>query len=332
MGKRLAIAIVAALVASPADSREPKKTKEERRLEQLRAKLGSKDPNVYCEAVLTLRPADGFYPYCSAISYPSVRHSFTARAGIAAQTSILAEWRLEGDRRIPNRATALEKQLIDDAHIEIASGVGTGCLGRAPASCIGFLASRFLVTTASDMPFYDRRETLSFDPEKNRNKMLDLQILLPRTDMKSDVKGSGYSEKSPAFDVVGLGMYVVDGRILSLQLSGRYPILSDNPDDYRGTGFAAFVGTLFPKCKENEEDEFYRKFWAALVKPQQFSKDSGKWRFTQSGVTKSYLSYARGELCDMRVESSTSTSSGFTDEGRRIGGSTRQVTFRLPPT
>lgn len=288
--------MISAVTLGPAAARDRKPSKEERRVEQLRASLDSRSPATYCEAALTFRP-NGFFPYCSPITYPETQHSFTLKAGVQAQKSVLVEMRQEGDRLISAKATALEKALIDESK----SASGDGCLGQSPAACIGYLASRFFVTTAADIPFYDWSSQASFDPEKSRRRRLTLQIILPHTDTRSYVKDFGFSDSSPPLDVAGISASVVDGNIESLSFSGRYPILSENPADYQGSGFAAFMANVLPSCRVADEGEFYRSFWASLVKPQHFTESSGKWRFTDNGVSKSYTSSAYGTLCDLRV-------------------------------
>lgn len=321
-------AAVVVMVPQGAIARDKKPTKEERRIEQMRVNLQSKAPGEYCEAVYTFRP-NGFYPYCSPVTYPETQHSFTALAGVQAQKSTLVEMRLEGDRTISSKATALEKKLIDDA--AASSGTeGQPCLGQSPANCIAYLAARFLVTTAADIPFYDWSNQASFDPDKARNKRLTLQVLVPHTDSKSYVKDYGWRDTSPPLDVVGVSAYVVNGRIEAVTLSGRYPILSENPNDYSGSGFAPFVKALFPSCQFADDDEFYRSFWNALVKPQQFSESSGKWRATSNGISKSYSSSAYGQICGLKVDAFSSTGRSITDSGQSLSGSTKQVTFRTP--
>lgn len=84
----IAGSIVLAVATGPATAKDRKSTKEERRIEQLRTSLESKVPAVYCEAALTFR-SNGFFPYCSPVTYPQTQHSFTLNAGIQAQKSVL---------------------------------------------------------------------------------------------------------------------------------------------------------------------------------------------------------------------------------------------------
>ena len=107
--------MISAVTLGPAAARDRKPSKEERRVEQLRASLDSRSPATYCEAALTFRP-NGFFPYCSPITYPETQHSFTLKAGVQAQKSVLVEMRQEGDRLISAKATALEKALIDESN------------------------------------------------------------------------------------------------------------------------------------------------------------------------------------------------------------------------
>ncbi|MFS0851825.1 hypothetical protein AB3M93_20545 [Novosphingobium panipatense] len=321
----IAGSIILAVAAGPATAKERKPTKEERRIEQLRTSLESKVPAVYCEAALTFR-SNGFFPYCSPVTYPQTQHSFTLNAGIQAQKSVLVEMRQEGDRSISAKATSVEKALIDESK----TTSGEGCLGQSPAACISYLATRLFVTTAADIPFYDWSSQASFDPDKARRRNLTLQIVLPHTDAKSYVKDFGFRDTSPPLDIVGISASVVDGKVESISFSGRYPILSDNPADYQGSGFADFMGTVLPSCRATDEGEFYRTFWAALVKPREFSENSGKWRFTDNGVSKSYSSSAYGNLCGLKVSSFSSTGRTITDTGQSLSGSSQEVTFRLP--
>jgi len=321
-------ATILALSSQGAYGRDKKPTKEERRVEQMRVNLQSRSPVEYCEAVYTFR-SNGFYPYCSPVTYPETQHSFTALAGAQAQKSTIVEMRMEGDRVISSKATALEKKLIDDVATTTAPS-GQPCLSQSPANCIAYLAAHFLVTTAADIPFYDWSSQASFDPDKARKKRLTIQVLVPHTDSASYVKDYGWRDTSPPLDVVGVSAYVVDGRIEAVTLSGRYPILSENPTDYSGSGFAAFVKALFPSCQFANDDEFYRSFWTALVKPQQFSESSGKWRATSNGISKSYSSSADGQICGLKVDAYSSTGRSITDSGQSLSGSTKQVTFRLP--
>lgn len=134
----------------------------------------------------------------------------------------------------------------------------------------------------------------------------------------------------PIDDALMVAASVVDGKVESISFSGRYPILSDNPGDYQGTGFADFMATVLPSCRTADEGEFYRNFWAALVKPREFTANSGKWRFTDNGVSKSYASSAYGSLCGLSVSSFSSTGRTITDTGRDLSGSSQEVTFRFP--
>lgn len=163
----LAGLMIFGVVAGPATAKDRKPTKEERRIEQLRTSLESKIPAVYCEAALTFRP-NGFFPYCSPVTYPQTQHSFTLNAGVQAQKSILVEMRQEGDRSISVKATSVEKALIDESK----APAGEGCLGQSPAACISYLAARLFVTTAADIPFYDWSSQASFDPDKARRRNL----------------------------------------------------------------------------------------------------------------------------------------------------------------
>lgn len=311
-------------IGNPAIARDKRPTKEERRIEQLKFSLESKIPATYCEAALIFRP-NGFFPYCSAVTYPESVHSFTLAAGVQAQRSSLTEMRQEGDRSISAKATSLEKALIDESK----TINGQGCLGRSAAECISYLAAQFFVTTAADIPFYDWTSQASFDPDKARRRNLKVQIVLPHTDTRSYVKEFGFSDTSSRFDIVGISAHVVDGKIEAISFSGRYPILSDIPADYQGSGFANFIGLVLPACRTADEGEFYRAFWAALVKPQKFSKNNGKWRFTDNGVSKSYASSADGTLCGLKVSSFSATGRTITDKGRSLSGSSKEVTFRL---
>lgn len=308
-----------------------KPSKEERRQEKLRADLESADPLSYCEAVLTFRPR-GFYPYCSGSTYPQVQHSFTANAALQAFKGVTVEWRQEGERRIPIDAGQAEKMLIDSVKSQAGPVADLGCLNQQPAACIQYLASRFLVSTAPGIPFYDWRSQASFDPEKSHRKMLEVQLLLPHTDSKSFVRDFGWNDTSTAFDAVSISSFVVDGKIESLTISGRYPILSDNPLDYEGSNFAGFMKSLFSSCDTENETEFYKAFWRALVKPMSYSKDNGKWRVNSSGLSKSYTGSSEGEICGLRVSSLSASGQNLTEEGKLLRGSTTQITFRLPKT
>ncbi|WP_147276295.1 hypothetical protein [Sphingomonas aracearum] len=317
--------MICAVSVGTAAARDRKPSKEERRVEQLRISLESKSPAAYCEAALTFRP-NGFYPYCSPITYPQTQHSFTLNAGVQAQKSVLVEMRQEGDRSISAKATFVEKALIDESK----ATNGEGCLGQSPAACISYLAANLFMTTAADIPFYDWSSQASFDPEKTRRRNLTLQIVLPHTDSRSYVKDFGFRDTSPPLDVVGISASVVEDKVESISFSGRFPILSDNPADYQGSGFANFMATVLPSCRSADEGEFYRAFWVALVKPREFATNSGKWRFTDNGVSKSYSSSAYGNLCGLKVSSFSSTGRTITDTGQDLSGSSQEVTFRLP--
>jgi hypothetical protein len=319
--------IVFLMAGGTAVAGDKKPSRAELRLEQLRASLETKSPETYCEAALTFR-VKGFFPYCSPITYPQTQHSFTLDAGIQAQKSDLVEMRQEGDRLISAKATSVEKALIDESKAINEKE----CLGESPARCIAYLAARFFVTTAADIPFYDWGSQSSFDPDKARRKILNVQIVLSHTDARSYVKDFGFNDTSPQFDIVGLSAHVVDGIIESLSFSGRYPILSDDPVDYQGSGFADFIATVLPSCRTANESEFYRSFWTALVKPRSSSENNGKWRFTDSGVSKSYAASAYGNLCGLKVSSFSSSGQTITDAGQDLSGSTDEVTFRLPNT
>lgn len=324
----MAVGSAAMLCTQPAVARD-KRSKEEQRLEILHSSLSSDDPRAYCEAALTLQP-NGFYPYCSGVTYPSTGHSFTVAAGIKTLPNSAPLWRQEDGQWINVGATAREAKLIGDAKAAIAQGPGQGCLGKGVEECIAFLATRFLITTAKDSPFWDRNDSASFNPEKSRSKLLYLQIVLPHTDLASYVKDWGWRDTSVRLDVVGFQAFIQDGVVESITMNGRYPILSDNPNDYQGSGFAAFMGNLFPQCEVADETAFYQSFWAALVKPKRFAEDGDRWRLTGSGVSKSSTSVANGTVCGMNVGASTSAGQTFTDQGRHLHTFHEEVTFRLP--
>lgn len=324
----MAVGSAAMLCAQPAVARD-KRSNEDSRLEILRSNLSSGDPRAYCEAALTLQPR-GFYPYCSGVTYPSTGHSFTVAAGVKTLPNSAPLWRQEGGQWISIGATAREAKLIGDAKAAIAQEPSHGCLQKGVEECIAFLTTRFLITTAKDSAFWDRSASASFDTEKNRGKVLYLQIVLPHTDLASYVQDWGWRDTSPQLDVVGIQAFVQDGVVKSIRMSGRYPILSDNPNDYQGSGFAALMGNLFPQCEVADETAFYQSFWAALVKPKRFTEDGDRWKVTGSGVSKSSTSLANDTVCGMEVGASTSAGQTFTDQGRHLYTFHEEVTFRLP--
>ena len=322
-----AAAIVFAVAVSPVVAKE-RPSKNERTLAQARIQMSSKIPVEYCPGVMIFKP-NGFFPYCSAASVPELRYSFTAAAAAQALKSVIVSWRQEGDRTIPDGAGRAEKELIDQ--VSVAKAQASGCLGDSPAGCIAFLADRFLVTTAPDTPFYDWRDMASFDPEQARRKILKFQLVLPHTDIASHVEEFGWRDGSPRYDVVAVHAFVVDSIIRSIEISGRYPILSDNPNDYKDSGLSQFLQTFFPQCIGLEEQEFYQMYWKNLVKGQRYSENNGKWRASSSGVSKNYIASSDGALCGLRVSSTSVTGQTISDEGRTLRGSTKALTFRLPP-
>lgn len=322
-----AIALISILFVSLPASAKSKEAKAQERLKILHTNLSSNDPKIYCEAVLTLQPK-GFYPYCSAISYPAfARSSFTVAAGVNKVNGSFAGWKTEGGVVINKGATAREARLIRDA--KAASPSTEGCLGQTIESCISFLASRFLLTTAGDIAFFDMETQASFDEQRNRDRRANLQIILPHTDTKAYPEDWGFNDRSPVSDVVGLSAYTVDGIVQSITMEGRYPILSGNPADYLGSGFAQFLTAAFPRCPVESEEEFYRSFWSALVEPASFSKNSGKWQATNSGLSKSSSSSASGIFCGMKVRSLSMFGKSISDEGRTSSFASKEVTFML---
>lgn len=308
---------------------EAKSRKEERREQQLRAGLEEPDPRAYCPGFLHYLEK-GFFPYCSPATYPESTHSFTARAAQNSLTGVLAEWQSVDGRVIQARAASGEGALIEDVSRTPPSDLPNGCLGATPATCIAFLSARFPVTTAVDIPFYEWRDMASFDEDKGRRKSLKLQLVLPHTDMNSYVKDGTFDDRTARFDVAGLSAYVVDGIIESVSLSGRYPILSDNPNDYAGSGFHQFMIQIFPSCAGGDDQTFYREVWANLVANEKFSESNGRWRATNNGISKSYSSWSSGELCGLNVGASRNSGRSITDEGRMLSGSSKEIRFTLP--
>lgn len=218
---------------------------------------------------------------------------------------------------IPQRARAEEGDLIEAVQNRLKAPAAGECIGRSLVDCISFLASRMPVTSSSTKPFLTLVGANSFEPSADNPGAVDLQVIVPGEGSRNLAKTSGPGDRSAVFDVVGLHIFTKSGRVISVELSGRFPILASDPDQYAGTGFASFMGEVFPQCAGPDEMSFYRAVWENLVKSAVASPDNGRWHFTETGVAKGYSSLGTGTLCGLSASAYAGVSQGFTDGGRR---------------
>lgn len=304
-----------------------KKDKAALALAQLEAGLTSKDPKVYCRSALNLN-VKGFFPYCST-EYTGTVSEFSkldANQAVTASRYSTQNWRQDGDRLIAQFATSLERQLIDDVHQQMADGEPESCLGQSATTCIAFLSERFLVTTEM-RSFYQSDASLSFDSSKNTPRLTTISLLFPEgggpflSEKPWDLHNAGRT-----YSVVAVQLYFPKGRVEKLTVSGKYPILSENPLDYQGKGFATFLQNLMPNCSLGDESEFYRDSWSSFVKPARGSRGDGEWHSSGDGIVRGWSSHAQGELCGKRVSAKTSLATGYSARGKWTGGS-KELTF-----
>jgi hypothetical protein len=321
---------------------------------KLERNLTSGDPHEYCAAAMTLEQK-GFFPYCSPLAFPmAYGHAFSANHAIYTLDSRTRRevWRTVGDRKIHPDATDREYDFIKEVIQARPTNSEAGCLGQSASNCIAYLSSRFLVTTRMDYPFFDNRRRASFDTDKPDSKSLDLHILLPHTDKGAYPKTEWYSnlpasykeafpkidglgdrygneDRSKIFDTVKLYIYLENNQVKSVEIDGRFPILSENPNDYEGSGFAAFLQGLFPTCPTDVADvDFYKSFWTALVKTQRLGEGSGKWRTDGDGVSQYTAFQGRGEFCKLKADALRMSGTSYRGESGRRTFSGRSITFR----